>query len=753
MRHEPVTSSPPTFDWGFYQSCKHLITQPSEPEVIRRVVEKLEQARTVYALAALGTLLAEALTRLGDREAAEAVLRQDVETGISDQWTHYWLGHALAVRGAFDEAALHIRRSHGMRGWPQSEAHGYVFSLDYFSGFIGEWQSWFHTWIRQAPLDVVLAGVSQGGTALWLLDQVIAPRGGTLTCIDSWKGTAGHALLDQQLTAAGQTLEHLFDANLNRSGHGQHPGRVRKRSGPVLEHLATEPAASADLVWLQAGGDSAEQIQRAVLAHRLLRPRGCLVLDDFRPQQAPESAHAADFFLAAFRDQYRLLARGKQLLLQRRPAVARPLPRRLLLLLGMHRSGTSALAGLLQSQGFLAPQDVPLADANNPSGYWEPQRIVACHTALMEQLRTSWDDPLLIEQGFSGERLPAAMEQLEEALEQAFPPAGRKADAVALVKDPRQCRLQQVWNTLLQAHQIDAAAVLIVREPLAVVRSLQRRDQLPVNRALLLWLQYTLEAERHTRHLPRLLLTYQQLLSDPLTVLARCRQFWPQKSWQSGDHFWIDPSLDHGRDAQTELKALADPLLLELSNGVYNLLAGPSPDPELLDRAHGLMRQRLRLVEEQLGRNVTLQLFWQLAGQPEFCEAQSTRLSLAIGRGQAQAQLPVPDPGEAALVALRLDPAEQPGLVNLQQLNLMNASGERLWQWQLGDGPRLPLKPVTNGTRLVERSIVCLDHDPAVVLEIPETALAGLAGGGSLQVEAQWEALSPELGAMLQATG
>jgi hypothetical protein len=746
-----VTSSPPPFDWTFYQRCRHLITQPSEPEVIRRVVGKLEQARTTYALAALGTLLAEGLTLLGEREAAEAVLRNDVETGIADQWTHYWLAHALAVRGAFEEAALHIRRSHGMRGWPQSEAHGYGFSLDFFSGFIGEWQRWFHSWIRQAPLEVVLAGVGQGGTALWLLDQVIAPRGGTLTCLDSWEGSAGHALLDQQLVAAGQTLEHHFDANLHRSGHGEHPGRVRKRSGPVIEQLAAEPAASADLVWLQAGGDSAEQMQRAVLAHRLLRPQGWLVLDDFRPQQAPGAASASDFFLAAFRDQYRLLARGTQLLLQRRPALAQPLPRRLLLLLGMHRSGTSALAGLLQSQGFLAPHDVPLADGNNPSGYWEPQRIVACHMALMEQLRTSWDDPLLIEQGFSGERLPAAMDQLEQALEQAFPPADQPgADAVALVKDPRQCRLQPVWNALLQAHQIDAAAVLIVREPLAVVRSLQRRDQLPVNRSLLLWLQYTLEAERHTRHLPRLLLTYQQLLRDPLGVLARCRQFWPQKSWQSGDQFGIDPSLDHGREAQAELEALADPALLELANGVYSVLAGPSPDPEQLDRAHGLMRQRLRLAEEQLGRNVTLQLFWQLAGQPEFCEAQSTRLSLAIGRGQAQAQLPVP---AAALVALRLDPAEQPGLVNLQQLKLVNGSGELLWQWQLGDGPRLPLQLATNGTRLVERSIVCLDHDPAVVLQIPEPALAGLAGGGSLLVEAQWEPLSPELGAMLQATG
>jgi hypothetical protein len=723
--------------------------------VLRRLVDSLQQLRARYAIAAVGTLLADAHSRLGDAAAAEAVLREDVEAGIADQWSHYWLAHHLAIRGEFEQAAQHIRRSHAMRGWSQSEAHGYVFSHDYFSGFIGEWQGWFQTWIRQSPLEVVLVGAGQGGTALWLLDQVIAARGGSLLCVDSWTGSSGHPLLDHQLVAAGQTVEHLFDANLSRSGHGQDPGRVRKLVGEVLEHLAGLPPASADLVWMDSGADAAEQIKRALLAHRLLRPGGCVVLDGYRPQlplpeRAPE--RAVDFFRSAFRNHYRLLARGQQQLLQRRPLESQALPERLLFLLGMHRSGTSALAGLLQSHGFQAPLDVPPADAHNPSGYWEPQRIVACHTALLEQLRTSWDDPLLVEDAFVGDRLPPALEKLEQALSEAFPAAAAQQGAVALVKDPRQCRLQPLWTALLDVHQMEAAAVVIVREPLAVARSLQRRDHLPVNRALLLWLQYTLEAERHSRHLPRLLLTYRQLLADPDGVVARCRQFWPAQSWSAQGDYRIDANLNHGEERDAELEAQAEPALLQLTHRVYGLLAAPTVDLGQLDQAHGLMRQRLRLVEEQLGRNVTLQLFWQLAGQPEFNEGQSIRLSLAIGRGQAQARLLLPPlPAGETVVALRLDPAEQPGLVNLQQLSLLDQAGERLWQWQAAEGQGLPLQPATPGTRLVESSIVCLDHDPAVALQIPGSALEGLAAGGTLVVEAQWEPLSAELGAMLQA--
>ena len=71
------------------------------------------------------------------------------------------------------------------------------------------------------------------------------------------------------------------------------------------------------------------------------------------------------------------------------------LPRRLLMVLGMHRSGTSAVAGHLCSHGFRAPHDTPPADYNNPTGYWESQSIVRLHTELLAEAQSSWGDPFL----------------------------------------------------------------------------------------------------------------------------------------------------------------------------------------------------------------------------------------------------------------------------------------------------------------------------------------------------------------------
>jgi len=107
------------------------------------------------------------------------------------------------------------------------------------------------------------------------------------------------------------------------------------------------------------------------------------------------------------------------------PGPAEPEPdvplRRVLLVLGMHRSGTSALAGLLCQQGFQAPQNHDGGDAHNPTGYWEPQQIRAFHNSLLEGARSSWEDPLLPVLPWQPHNLMRALADLEQALAAGFP--------------------------------------------------------------------------------------------------------------------------------------------------------------------------------------------------------------------------------------------------------------------------------------------------------------------------------------------
>ena len=61
--------------------------------------------------------------------------------------------------------------------------------------------------------------------------------------------------------------------------------------------------------------------------------------------------------------------------------------KRLVLVVGVGRSGTSLLAGVLGQLGFHIPQPEITADDTNPKGFGEPRWVVDFHTKLMRRLR------------------------------------------------------------------------------------------------------------------------------------------------------------------------------------------------------------------------------------------------------------------------------------------------------------------------------------------------------------------------------
>jgi len=193
--------------------------------------------------------------------------------------------------------------------------------------------------------------------------------------------------------------------------------------------------------------------------------------------------------------------------------------RHAILVLGMHRSGTSVLTGMLGAMGAALPGDPMPATADNPSGYWESRGIARLNNRLLESAGTRWNDDAAVPAGWFND--PARDRDRAEArrlLDESF--AG--APLMAL-KDPRLCRLLPFWRRVLTGAGIEQSAVLVLRDPLEVARSLAARSKVPEfrpaavadpSRALLLWLRYVLDAERHSRDLPRVAVEYARLVSD-----------------------------------------------------------------------------------------------------------------------------------------------------------------------------------------------------------------------------------------------
>ena len=440
------------------------------------------------------------------------------------------------------------------------------------------------------------------------------------------------------------------------------------------------------------------------------------------------------------------------------PGPAEPEPhvalRRVLLVLGMHRSGTSALAGLLCQQGFQAPQNHEGGDSQNPTGYWEPRQIRAFHNSLLEGAQSSWEDPLLPVLPWQPQHLGPALADLEQALADDFPAADPQA--VALIKDPRQCRLLPLWAALFEQRPFQVAVVLAVRQPEAVAASLVSRDQLPLDRALLLWLSHTLEAERATRQLPRLVLSYEQLLQDPAAAVQRCQQLAGLPITTPSAELlgeWIRPGLNHHqRSSDGPERKGESKILLQLANAVFAALVEPAAEQqrELLDRAQAVLQEKLLALLEQGSRRVSLQLFWEPEAGGGFSEAASQRRAVMAERGRARVVFQLPAGAERPRL-LRLDLAEEPAMVTVLAIRIRSAAGMLIWKWPAEPTPpdqeqELPLRGVNPQTLVLQGGMVLsATADPGVVLDLPTEVLQQLEADAQLELEALWQPLPADV--------
>jgi hypothetical protein len=175
---------------------------------------------------------------------------------------------------------------------------------------------------------------------------------------------------------------------------------------------------------------------------------------------------------------------------------------------GMHRSGTSLVAELLNAMGIYAggPADLAPPDIFNPTGYWEHRVAAEINREAMATLGASWKNVT-----------PIALSKLSTdylSRAQAFAQS-LQGRGPFLLKDPRISLLFPVWRDALP----DAIIIIPWREPMSVARSVANRDRLPLLASIALWEHYNRTILRDTEGFPRLLVSYEELMADPIRVL------------------------------------------------------------------------------------------------------------------------------------------------------------------------------------------------------------------------------------------
>ena len=191
--------------------------------------------------------------------------------------------------------------------------------------------------------------------------------------------------------------------------------------------------------------------------------------------------------------------------------------RQALVVAGMHRSGTSAMARLLSLVGGALPERVMDPGPDNPLGYWEPWEMVALDDAILRSIGSRWDNVFAVA---DNDRAFAIRDQfLDQA--KAFLNLNFGDQDLLVLKDPRSSILTRFWRQALDEIAVDPVYVIMVRHPFEVAESLKARAGTSRDTALLLWTSYMLAVERDTRDAPRIFVDYGDLLSDWRGVLDR----------------------------------------------------------------------------------------------------------------------------------------------------------------------------------------------------------------------------------------
>lgn len=254
-----------------------------------------------------------------------------------------------------------------------------------------------------------------------------------------------------------------------------------------------------------------------------------------------------------------------------------------LLVLGMHRSGTSVLARMLNLMGaYFGPEGSSTgANAENPKGFWERRDIRNLNDQVLHAMKCDWNrlsafDPGAIPRPVAAEFTRAASRVIHEM----------DAHRPWLMKEPRLCLLYPLWRPLLEV----PICIHILRHPAEVASSLMRRNAIPMEAGLALWELYVRAAIRASVDDPTIIVSHHQLMTRPEEESARL--------FDALKHAGV-PGLR--RPAPAEVKAFVDPDLYRERLGRDDLREYQSA-PQVALFSDLLEGDRARLVKGKVAR-------------------------------------------------------------------------------------------------------------------------------------------------------
>jgi hypothetical protein len=185
-----------------------------------------------------------------------------------------------------------------------------------------------------------------------------------------------------------------------------------------------------------------------------------------------------------------------------------------IIILGTCSSGASVVTGCLHHLGVELGKNL-LLDSSNPVDHWGHRDLILIHDLLLRDLGCEWNMIGNLPEGWiESEAAESAKKSIVAVLDRDFRNKG-----VWAVKDFRLIRFISLWDSLLREMGFKPGYILILRHPWEVAQSLQKNNGFDLLKGHLLWLSQNREALASCHDKTHAILTYDQLLSDPISTM------------------------------------------------------------------------------------------------------------------------------------------------------------------------------------------------------------------------------------------
>ncbi|MCX7512887.1 glycosyltransferase [Frateuria hangzhouensis] len=336
-------------------------------------------------------------------------------------------------------------------------------------------------------------------------------------------------------------------------------------------------------------------------------------------------------------------------------------------------------------------------DSVNAKGYWEHAEAVHINDRLLGAFDMVWWSLEPLPDGWLGSAAASrAREEIKALVHRDFlkvPLWG--------IKDPRMCRVAPLWIECLQTMGISVSAVFTARAAIEVAKSLKRAQGLREQAGVLSWILHLADSERATRELPRSLIEYDQLLSDPVGTLERIGRdlqvTWPipPSQRESALGAFLDSAMRNHRGA--EPNGWTPPIVARMETETRRIASGRADSDwkalgALSDEAIELFRlldyreeaplpnEVVRSARTSDDRSVQASLYHAAEGE-HFSEDRVEHR--AVPPGRSLVELPVV---AGADLRYRLDPASRGGYYVFHAVFLRDAERRMLWNWEDSPG-------------------------------------------------------------------